>query len=352
MGYIIIILFIVVLILASLQNFLKQYRLFLYCLIGVCLILTAGLREVGIDPDSSNYEYTFLNYNTVSALEGVEYSYILLSQIINFFSSDVHMLFLVYAFLGVTTKFIALRKLTDLYFIPILVYISYYFILHECMQIRTGVLSGLFLFIVKYIGDGERKKSLICLLIGFLFHYSALLILPFFFISNKPSTLKARTIWGALIPIAYALAFIGVTFVFSNIDIPYIGNKLSIYQQAQEKGRIINSINILSPRDLASVAIYYYLLFFYKTICIRNKYFPIMMKIYGIGLIVYITLSFFPVLAQRTYMLYSTVTIVLYANIFYTIKQKWAGLSLVALVTLFYLNYGLANLDFYIFWKV
>jgi len=352
MGYLIFLILVITIILAFLQDYLKQYRAILYCLLALILILTAGFREIGVDPDSTNYEYTYLNCYSDKALDNVEYSYIFLSQLLNFFTKDAHAIFLLYAILGVSTKFLALRKLSDLYFIPIIVYIGYYFTVHECMQIRTGVLSGLFLFVVKYLGDGDRKKALICLLAGLVFHYSALLILPFFLVKNKPIGKKGKIFWSAIIPAAYVIALMGVSFMLNTFEIPYIGSKVAAYQSAQEKGVIISSINIFSPRDLMSICIYYYLLIFYDTLATCNKYFPLMMKFFGVGLFVYVSMSFFPVLAQRTYMLLSTVTIVLISNIYYTIKQKWAGLLLVACISLLYLNYSLANIEFYLLWKV
>lgn len=352
MAYLIIFIFMTVCILAFLQDYAKQYRGMAYFLVGAILVLTAGCREIGIDPDSLNYEYTYLHPDSAKSMEGIEFSYLFISQALNHLTSDAHAILLLYALLGVATKFVALRKLSDLYFIPIVVYVSYYFVAHECMQIRTGVLSGFFLFVVKYLGDGDRKKALAFLLLGLLFHYSALLILPFFFLKNKPISTKGRTFWCMLIPAAYLIALMGVSFMLHTESIPYIGEKVAAYQMAQEKGIIISTVNIFSPRNLMSIGIYYYLFFFQDTLAARNKYFPLMMKIYGIGLFIYVAVSFFPVLAQRTYMLYSTLTIVLFSDIYYTIKQKWAGTLLVVMVSLLYLNYGLSFLEFYLLWKV
>ena len=181
MGYITVVLFSVTTFLALIERYIRKYKLLLYFLISIALILIAGLRPVGIDPDSNNYEYTYIHYDTPTALEGVEYSYIFLSMIFNTITSDVHILFLFYALLGVGIKFFAFRKLSNSFFLPVIVYIGYYFIMHECMQIRTGILSAGFLLYIKAIGDGQKKKAIYLLLFGLLFHYSALRLLPFRF---------------------------------------------------------------------------------------------------------------------------------------------------------------------------
>lgn len=93
MGYIIIAIFIIVVILSYIEDYLGKYKLPLYLLIGFTLILLAGLREVGIDPDSQNYEISFQRYYDSSAQERVEYSYTFISMLLNFITDDVHILF-------------------------------------------------------------------------------------------------------------------------------------------------------------------------------------------------------------------------------------------------------------------
>lgn len=351
MGYLIIVLFIITIVLALFQEHTKKYNLFIYLLLGITLILVAGFREVGIDPDSPNYEFTFLHTDESNALDGVEYSYILISKIVLFLSGDVHELFLFYAILGVGIKFYAIKKITKLLFIPIIIYIGYYYIMHECMQIRTGVLSALFLLATKEIGDGNKKRAFFYILVGTLFHYSGLLLMPFIFLKTSILNKKKRYTWAAFIIVAYILAALGFTFIFNNINLPYIGNKLALYQQAMEHGKSVNSINLLGVRDLMTVAIYGYLLVFYDSLSIKNKYFPLMMRIYTISLFVYITFSFFPVLAQRTFMLYNILTIILYANVYYTFKQKWIGVMAVSLIAFIYLNYSLPNIGTFLLWE-
>lgn len=143
-GIAIIILFTVTGGLVFLEKYLGKYKLPIYIFTGILIILMAGLREVGIDPDSENYEQTYRNYYTTGASEGVEFSYILISSILNIFSNDVHLLFIFYALLGVSLKFFAFRYYSELCFLPVLVYLGFYYELHEMTQIRTGVLSGLF----------------------------------------------------------------------------------------------------------------------------------------------------------------------------------------------------------------
>lgn len=353
MGYIIIAIFVLTVFLSLLEEHIQKYRPALYIILAVVLILLAGLREVGIDPDSENYEYTFLHYYNARALEQVEFSYLFFSKVINSFTNDVHVLFLLYALFGVGLKFLALRKYSKLWFLPIAVYLSYYFVQHECMQMRTGVLSGIMLFIIMKIADGERRQAFVLLVIGTLFHYSALLLLPLFFLSNKEMSGRQVTIWALIIPVAYVFYFAGFTLFMSGIaQIPLVGAKLASYQEMTIKGTGRFGINVFSPLQLFTVALYYYLLIFHKTITRENKYYPLLMKVFSLSIFSYVAFSFFPVVAQRITMLFQLVNIVLYANIYYTIKPKWAAVSTVMLIGLIYLNYSLPNVGMILFWEV
>lgn len=352
MGYLVVLVFITTILLAYIEPYIKRYKMILYLLTGLSLVLIAGFREIGIDPDSSNYEYTYLHYDNPFVLETLEFTYLYLSEFFNNFTHDAHIILLFYAFLGVSLKFIAFRKLSEFYFLPVIIYISYYYIMHECMQIRTGVLSGLLLFYIKALGDNNKKKAVLYLLVGTTFHYSALLLTPFLFLKNSYLAKRNRIIWSSAIPIAYAITIVGFSILFLvNSNIPFIGSKLAIYQQAQEKGMADNSINIFSPLNLFSIILYYYMLFFYDTISAKNKYFPLMMRVLTIAIAFHVTFSFFPVLAVRTYMLFSTITIIMYMNIYYTIKPKWAGIAVIALIAFVYLNYAIPNISFNLLWK-
>lgn len=352
MVYIILALFFVTAVMTLFEDYVGRYKWPVYVTIGLLLILVAGLREVGIDPDSSNYEYTYLTFDNVKS-GTVEYSFILLSWIFNQITSDVHILFLFYAFWGVTLKLYAITKFGNRIFLAILVYISYYYIMHECMQIRTGVMSGLILLAIVAMGDCQKKKALVLMLIGSFFHASALALLPTLFLSNKEMTRQKKIIWGMVIPVGYLLSIMGFSVLMSlPIDIPYIGEKLSAYQQGTEKGLVVAAANIFSPIQMLTVLMFYYLLFFERTIQRYDRYYPLLIKYFALGIFFFTSFSFFPVVAQRLNMLFQIVTIILYADIFYTIRPTWASTIVVMLVGLIYLNYSIPNIGLTLLWKV
>ena len=220
------------------------------------------------------------------------------------------------------------------------------------MQIRTGVLSGLILLSIKPWAEGNKKLAFVYLLIGLFFHYSALIFFPLLFLDNKELTPKKRIIWASLIPAGYLFYFVGLSFLLNiSTNLPYIGEKLAFYQASTEKGLLSADVNVFSPLLMFTTFLYFYMLLFHDTIIKYNKYFPLLIKIFALGIFSYTALSIFPVLAQRVNLLMRIVTIILYANISYTIKPKWASYGIIILIAFIYLNYALPCISSKIFWE-
>ena len=135
-------------------------------------------------------------------------------------------------------------------------------------------------------------------------------------------------------------------------NIPYIGEKLVLYQKAEQMGTASVSVNIASPLLMLSIFIYYYLIIFSKAIEHELKCYPIVIKILGVALFSYIAFSFLPVLAERVCYLLRLVIVLLFPAISYTIRPRWVGMIIVILISIVFMNYGLRLLDFVFLWKV
>lgn len=348
MGYILLSVLLITIILCYLEDYIKRYRSFLYILMGFVMILIAGFREIGLDPDSENYEYSFHHYYQSTEMGMVEPSFTLISAILNVFTDNVHLLFLVYAFLGVTIKLYTFKKNLQCIFVPMMLYISFYFVLHEMTQIRAGVVSALFLLAVYHIAKKEKRKALLLIIVGSFFHYSSLALLPTLVFGNKDFNRKGGILIALLIPLSYLIYFGGISMLL-NTDIPLIGNKLAIYQQAMEKGKMTVNINVFDPVHLVSVMLFYYTLYFRKTITAFNENYNVVIKIVAIGLFLHTSLAFLPVLALRISQLYCIVNIFLFSGIVYTFKQKWMGITVLVLLSIFQMylalpHYGLGDI--------
>jgi len=327
--YAIIIVFFITAMLPYLEEYMGKYKLPIYMTLCAVLILVAGLREIGIDPDSENYELVYRTYYNDSSLESKEYSFIYLAMLLNQITPDAHAILLFYAFFAVTLHFFAFRQLmSDYWFLPVLVYVSFYFEMHEMIQIRTGALSAMFLLSIKPLAEGRRLLAAVLIAFGCLFHVSGLALFPLLFLSNKPMSSLQRWIWAMVIPVGYLIYFAGA-IIQMQTDIPFIGDKLMRYQFAEDTGKGVVSVQVFNYIQLFAILAFYYLLYFYDTISDNNKYFPLLMKIFAIGVSAYAALAFLPVLSDRFGYQLKMVNIILYACILYTIKPKWASLTII-----------------------
>lgn len=343
----VIILFCFAALLPFIEKYMGNLKLPIYLSLAFAMILVAGFREVGSDPDSDNYEYSYRNYYSQNSEDTKEPTFVWMSAALNQVTSDVHALFLAYALIAIVLHFIAFRQLSEYWFLPVLVYLSFFYEMHEMIQIRTGVLSGLFMLAIKPMAERRWFFALLLILAGSLFHVSGLALLPLLFLSNKPMSTMQKWIWGAVIPIGYVIYFMGLA-IQMYLDIPFIGEKLMNYQQDEEKGINIVSVYAFNYIQLFAIFSFYYMLYFYDTLAEKSKHFPLLMKIFAIGTASYAALAFLPVLGDRIGYQLKMVNIILYAALCYTIRPKWAGYAIVFIICCVHFFYVM---NYTFFWK-
>ena len=339
MIYILIAIYLVVFFFALLEERLQLYSKTIYVVLGVVLVLYAGFGPIGFSSDSGVYETIYVHYDNPLYLLSVEYSYLFISRILNTFSSDVHLLFLMYALAGISLKMCAIKRLSDMWFVPMLVYIGNYYILHDLVQIRASIVSGLFFLSIRPLAEGRRRRVALILFIATLFHYSALSLFPVLFLSNHGMTKNRRLVWSLIVPAGYIIAFVGINFI-GEIPLPYIGDKLASYQQQSESGGKGSEINIFNAVFLVKCLMYFYMLYFYDTVIEHNKYLPILLRIMGVSIFCFLFFSFLPVLSYRISELYGIVEVLFYSFVLYTVKPGWVGKCVVGIVGLALLLIG------------
>lgn len=331
-GILLIIIFLVF-VAALMEEQMESQKLYVYAFIGVALVLCAGLKEVGFDNDSENYEYAFSHPDDPYLLITMEYSYLLISQWVGALTNDVHVMFFLYAGVGITLKMLAIRRLSELWFLPLLVYLGNYFLMHDLTQIRACVVSGLLLLAIKPWAEGRKGTAALLLLIGCLFHYSTLVLFPALFLGNNEMSKRERIAWAMVVPLGYLVYFAHIN-PLTTISLPYIGDKVEIYQNLNEKGVLGSEINVFNAVFVVTWFTYLYLLYFYDTVKEHNPYLPLMLKLTGISVFSFMFFAFLPVMSFRISELYGIVEILLFANIYYTIKPEWLGKCVVAVVGL------------------
>lgn len=307
---------------------------YVYWGIACILIIVAASREVGFDHDSEHYESLFNRSADWDVGLVVEFSYIFLCNTLKMLWDDVHIVFFVYACIGVLVKFKAIRQLSPLFFLPIVIYLGNFFMLHEMTQIRAGVASAFFLLSLRPLADGRKWLAFAYMAVAVFFHYSAIMLLPVLLLGNKELTDRQRIILASFIPLGFVIFFLNYT-IAASVPLPFIGDKLEAYQNLRDKGFMGNlTVNPFSLIYLAQMAIYLYCTYFYKTILQSNPYITILLKVKAISIMALFLFADLPVMASRVNELFGIVDIVLYPCICYTVKQRIIGNLVVVTVGL------------------
>ncbi|WP_084608525.1 EpsG family protein [Xylanibacter oryzae] len=311
----------------------NKHNMYIFYTFAMILICVAGLRPIGCDGDSLNYEYYFQNYDKTNLSMFVEFSFRWLSSIFMHLTGNVRSLLIFYAILGVSLKMYAIRKYSDICFLAVVIYIGYYFLIQDMTQIRASVASGFFLLSIKPLAEKKRLTFLSLIFAAIFFHYSALSLLPFIFLTNNELTKVKRVLLASIVPLGYIFYFSHLNLV-SVIPIPYISNKIQIYQELNERGIVGDEINVFNMVFLVEIMIYFFLLLKYDLIAEYNKYLPIMLKIMGLSIASFLVFATLPVVAFRIHDLYGIVDIILFTNIYYVIRPRLLSKSVVVLIGL------------------
>lgn len=314
-------------ILAFFEDYIKpEIKFSIFISLGLALILLAGFKDIYAVNDAENYEYTYQHFDDPYLAKGIEYSYLIFSKLLNKLSSDAHYIFILYAIIGITIKFIAIKLNTpNILFLSLIVYLSNFYILHELTQIRAGVASGCSLLVIYFTAKNNLKYALLTICIALFFHYSSLVLIVIPFIYKGYLNKTKRWILLGLIPVGYIMHFVGMDISTLMCSLPVVGDKISLYKEMQDLGIAGDEINVFNMTFLIKIAIFLYLIIFYDTIYLFNERITLYLEVQIISILSFLMLSSFPVLAFRVSELFGVVEILLTPMIGYTIKQKSIG---------------------------
>ena len=321
-----VLLFISCLFLSFFEERLRQRdKIIFYVLIGVCMIFIAGLRAVGSTPDTESYEKMYYGNMPDILAKATEPTFTAISSILNSMSLGVNSLFFVYAIISVPIHLGAFWKLSKMPLLTLTIYVSYYFMMHEMVQIRAGVAAGLFLWAIYYYVERRKALALLFILLGTTFHYSAAAGLVIFFLRDK------FPLWQKIL--LYAIVPIGLVVYFTRIDISRIipddmlGTKILLYRDLRDRG--IEDEHAGWPLEIniliwMNFILYYASIFYSEHLMKHCKYVNVAIKLQAVG---FIFLLFFngmsKVLGNRMNDYFSVVTIILWTASVYAFYPRF-----------------------------
>ncbi|GAA6764488.1 hypothetical protein AAFH68_04180 [Flavobacterium sp. CGRL1] len=177
-------------------------------------------------------------------------------------------------------------------------------------------------------------KFLAIFLIAVLFHVSAIIILPLWFLPKIKERILIFLLY-IIIPISCIIYFLKTNLIMV-LPIPFVQEKIDLYIAIQESGaeNSLTEINVFNSVFIVDVIIFYFLLYKYKLLLSHNKYALLLLAIYGLGLFSYAALATIPVFAGRISGLLEIVEIILLPFMYYTISPKFISKLLVVVCAL------------------
>jgi hypothetical protein len=318
---------------------------FMFWAMALILILIAGLRPIGLDRDSITYANIIQSYKDINllALEPAFWVIKWFNDI--FFNGNVRTFFLIYAILGVSIKFLAIKRLSKLPWLSVGVYLSLHFILHEMTQIRAGVATGFFLLSIPDIYNRNFKKFILKALLAFSFHYSAIVMFPLYFLHPK----KLNIVYFLLPIVGLISSYFDLSKTLlsnlANVAPNFLAHKINIYLTSLELGEH-SEINIVNFYYSSLLLLTYFGFFLYIKIKIKNDYDILFLKILALSLFSFYFFSDVPVFAFRISEFLNVVTVIFLPNFMLYFKQKELIFLLVILFLLrtFYKSLSMLNL--------
>lgn len=290
------------------QSYLRLKTSLLF--ITLILTLIATFR-----PDSMADRQNYLDSWNGYGGERFELGFVTIADLIRRISSNEYWFLFVFAFLSVGLKIWAICRISPLIWASLLIYVSNLFILHDMIQMRCAIASGLLLHAVYFLVNRDTKRFLLVFVTAFLFHYSSLIILPLWFLSINRSY---KYCYIGLIIVAYILGPVfPIESFIQTIPIEGIQSLWAMYENT-----IDGDVNIFNAIQLGRIAICVFLLLNIDRISCYNKYAILLVKIYAVSIASLVLFSRVPVIAFRVSELYQIVEIVLIPMILYAFPGK------------------------------
>ena len=314
----------------------------LYWIFVVLMFLIAAFRPVGTDKDSMNYMLMYFNPAYGADSSTVEYSFKLIVQVVKFLFNDVRGLFVVYALLSIPLRAYVLEKLSGHVLLGLLIWVCHYFIFQDMTQIRVAVSSAFFLLGIFFLTEKRRWPFMGCFVAAMFFHYSSLLMLPLVLLSNRPIGRKERYVLLGVIPCMYVLLIAGIDPILS-LPIPYIQEKVEIYEKMRDMGIMDDQVNVFGLTFLMRVLVFYFVLWKYRIIVEKEPSVSNLMRVYVFSLCSFLLFSGFSVFASRISEFYGVVEIALLTTLVYAFRPPVIGRTIVVLYALFTLCFDIFN---------
>jgi hypothetical protein len=295
--------------------------------LSILLVILVGFRKVGIGVDDLNYFNMYREANQGYTPKDVSFS--ILARCL----PNITLLFLAFASISIPLKTHFILRNVKYQGLVFLLYFSSSFILHDFVQIRAAVASGLFLWIIYYVGSERYMKAAIFLALAISFHLSSLVFLPIIFLKKKDSKLL-YILFGVFSLFTLFIKPIDATS-FDLFFPEIILKRLDMF--LNETDRVANLIN---PITLIQYLITIIIFLNWDRLINFSNYSVYIIKSFLIGLYLFLILHNIPGISFRIYELLMIVQIPLADILIQTVKPKLVIVIIILILILLYFYYN------------
>lgn len=313
---------------------------YVYTFSLLVLIVIAACRSASSNGDYEEY-VNYYNEISTMTIQQVEPTFIIIANVSKVvFQSPIGM-FIIYSILGVCLKGIAFFRLTKFYLLSLLLYVSFYFLLHEMTQIRVGIASAVLLLSIPSFYNRKPLVFFSLSAIGICFHYSFVAFPFLYFLNTRNLNIKFYLLAIGAAIVTKVLA-ISIFSIISILNLNSLFPKVEAYQQLLSLD-INNKINLLDKLFLLRVLILLFFMWKWQVVYQYNQYTIILIKLYAISIVMYIVLSDLPVVGIRMRELFGIVEIILIPLSIYAIKPRYVAVLITTIFALTVLSIELIN---------
>jgi hypothetical protein len=323
------------------------------------LILTAGMKPIGLDHDSVMYQHELLkSFNEINLLSK-ELSFWIFQQLnLHLFGGVPMPFFMAYAFISILIKKYSISELSTTPILSFFTYICFFFIMQDMTQIRAGVATGLVFWSMRSVLNENRKFFILKIALATLFHYSAIVFFLLYFIKPKFSVSDAFLYTALPILGVLALKFELLNLIILNVYMylpDFLYYKVNIYLNMFNDGQL----NTVNPINIGNSLLLLFLFFTISSIIQRKslnvscdvltedmKVIILSVKWLSIGFFILFSCSFVEVFAYRiaNYLFFSSLILII-PYVFIRFRPKVVGMLSFTMYAIYNLYSTLQLLD-------
>ncbi len=332
--------FAVTVIIAFFEDYLKEIHKFaILAAYAVFMILLATTKSITNTADAIDYETLFYNNDDPLMVIATEPTYIQLSRLVLALGGSVVTMFFIYAVITIPAKLKILYKLTPFVFTALILYIPVYFEVHDMIQIRAAAAATFLLFCIYQIYKKNLLYATLYLICATLFHYSAIVYLPFLFIGNRQLNKYGRITIAILVPVCFMMYLLKLDW-FSLIPESLVWGKINLYKEMTDTGEWQELFPLYYHLYfLIRCAVLYLCLYYYDTIVKNQPIAPLLINIYTTSICFLTSMSTIPVIAGRISDMFGIIDCIVFTFCFYIIAPRYLvriGITLTGIYMLIY----------------